>query len=72
MQHPIRRVLAQQGRRFEWLAKQLGISANYLHRILLPPGHPDARSTPPWFYARVAVLLGVPEEMLRPTESVAA
>lgn len=71
--HPVREVLEAQGRRQIWLAKQLGISANYLHRILLPPNDPDSRPAPDWFYPRVAAVLGVPESMLRPPlEPVAA
>lgn len=64
--HPVRRVVALQGRRLTWVAGQLGISANYLHRIMLPPSDPDCRPAPEWFYSRVSALLGVPEEMLRP------
>lgn len=65
-QHPVRRVLVAQGRRQTWLAERLGISANYLHRVLLPPDDPDVRPVPEWFYPRVALLLGVPEDMLHP------
>lgn len=84
MQHPIRLVLASQGRRFSWLADQLvspatgkPISVNYLHRILLGPDHDDGRAAPAWFYPAVARVLGVPESMLRPirperTERIAA
>jgi hypothetical protein len=72
-QHPVRRVVIAQGRRLTWVAEQLGISSNYLHRLLLPPEDRDSRPTPEWFYPKLAQLLGVPEEMLRPpTESVAA
>jgi len=72
-QHPIKRVVFAQGRRLTWLARQLGISSNYLHRVLLPVGHPDHRGPPKNFYPRVAELLGVPEDMLRPgREEVAA
>lgn len=72
--HPVRRVVFAQGRRLTWVAAQLGISTNYLHRLLLPAGHPDARVAPEDFYPRVSRLLGVPEEMLRPEtkEPVAA
>lgn len=73
-EHPVKRVVARQGRRLTWVAGQLGISANYLHRILLPPEDPACRPAPEWFYSRVSGLLGVPEEMLRPEpqERVAA
>ena len=66
MQHPVRKVVFAQGRRLTWVAKQLDISANYLHRLLLPTGHPDHRTAPEGFYARLSVVLGVPEEMLKP------
>jgi hypothetical protein len=72
MQHPVRRIVAQQGRRLTWVAGQLGISSNYLHRLLLPADHPDARVPPADFYPRLSQLLGVPEDMLRPEEKVAA
>jgi hypothetical protein len=68
MQHPVRRIVFSQGRRLTWLATQLGISTNHLHRVLLPPDDPHSRTTPEWFYPRVAVLLGVPEDMLKPEE----
>lgn len=72
MQHPVRRVVFAQGRRLTWVAKQLGISSNYLHRLLLSADDADYRQPPEWFYPRLATLLGVPEEMLRPTASEAA
>lgn len=65
-EHPVRRVVALQGRRLSWVAKRLDISANYLHRILLPADDADARPAPEWFYPRLSQLLGVPEEMLKP------
>jgi hypothetical protein len=64
--HPVRRVVFAQGRRLTWVAKQLGISTNYLHRLLLADGDPDYRPPPEWFYPRLSQLLGVPEEMLKP------
>lgn len=70
--HPVRRVVTLQGRRLAWVATQLGISANYLHRILLHPEDPDFRPAPEWFYPKLSQLLGVPEEMLRPREEQAA
>lgn len=66
MQHPVRQVVKLQGRRLTWVAAQLGISGNYLHRLLLPAGHPDRREPPADFYPRLSLLLGVPEDMLRP------
>lgn len=72
MQHPIRSVLRAQGRELKWLAQALGVSVNALHRWLLPPGHPDRRTTPADFYSRVSAILGVPEDFLRPQDSVAA
>jgi hypothetical protein len=57
---PIRAVLRAQGRDLAWLARALGISVNYLHRILLPPTHPDMRPAPKDFYPRVSAILGVP------------
>jgi len=66
----VRQVATAQGRRLTWIAKQLGISMNYLHRILLPPDDPDSRPAPAWFYARVAMLLQVPEAMLRPESEI--
>jgi hypothetical protein len=74
MQHPVRRIVKGQGRTLTWVAAQLGISSNYLHRLLLPEGHADRREAPEGFYARLSLLLGVPEDMLRPEakESVAA
>jgi hypothetical protein len=66
--HPIRLVVAQQGRSMTWLARELGISANYLHRLLLPDTHPDGRRPPDAFYERVSGILGVPESMLRPPQ----
>lgn len=74
MQHPVRLVVKTQGRHLTWVAAQLGISSNYLHRLLLPAGHSDARVPPDDFYPRLSRLLGVPEEMLRPDtkEKVAA
>jgi hypothetical protein len=74
VQHPVRAVVKLQGRRLTWVAAQLGISTNYLHRLLLPANHVDARPAPADFYPRLSLLLGVPEDMLRPTwaESVAA
>lgn len=66
--HPVKQVVVAQGRRQTWLAAQLRISPNYLHRILLPPSDPASRPVPEWFYPRVAELLGVPESMLRPKE----
>jgi hypothetical protein len=64
--HPVRRIVFRQGRRLTWVAEQLGISANYLHRILLPETHPARRPAPEDFYGRLSQLLGVPEDMLRP------
>jgi len=68
--HPVRRIVFRQGRRLTWVADQLGISANYLHRILLPEGHPARRPAPDDFYRRLSDLLGVPEDMLRPGRSI--
>lgn len=65
-QHPARRIVFAQGRRLTWVAQQLGISSNYLHRLLLPPDDRDSRPAPASFYPRLALLLGVPEDMLRP------
>ena len=64
--HPIRQVARRQGRRLTWIAEQADISTNYLHRILTPPTDPDHRPAPEWFYSRIAEILGVPEESLRP------
>jgi hypothetical protein len=74
LDHPVRRVVTLQGRRLIWVAQQLDISANYLHRILLPSDDPDCRPAPEWFYPKLSQLLGVPEEMLKPEppEPVAA
>jgi hypothetical protein len=66
---PIRAVLRAQGRDLAWLARALGISVNYLHRILLPPTHPDMRPAPKDFYPRVSAILGVPECFLQPPAS---
>lgn len=66
---PVRSVLRAQGRQQKWLAEQLGITPNYLHRILLGPDHEDGRAAPEWFYTRVARVLGVPEAMLRAAAS---
>lgn len=66
-QDHVRVVLRAQGRTLTWLARELDISVNYLHRLLLPAGHPDGRPEPAWFYPLAAELLGVPETMLRPT-----
>jgi hypothetical protein len=75
-EHPIRLVLRQQGRSLAWLAEVLGVSTNFVHRVLLPAGHPDHRAAPAWFYPRAALFLGVPEAWLRPdpepTERAAA
>jgi hypothetical protein len=65
-EHPVRRVVFMQGRRLTWVAAQLGISVNYLHRLLLPSTDQDSRPEPDWFYPKLSQLLGVPEEMLRP------
>ncbi len=65
-EHPIKLVVREQGRTLTWLARTLEISANYLHRLLLPPEHPDSRPEPDWFYAKASLVLGVPESMLRP------
>jgi hypothetical protein len=72
--HPVRRVVRSQGRRLTWVAQQLEISSNYLHRLLLLPSDRDYRPAPDWFYPRLSALLGVPEEMLKPEspEQVAA
>lgn len=70
--HPIRLVTSKQGRRLTWLAREMGISANYLHRILLGAEHTQGRPAPEWFYPRAAQLLGVPESMLRPQEAAEA
>jgi len=60
-EHPIRRIVREQGRKLTWLARELDLSYGYLNMLLLPPNHHRWRQAPSGFYRRVATLLDVPE-----------
>jgi len=62
MEHPIKRIVREQGRTLTWLARQLDLSYGYLQQLLLPPNHKRWAPAPSGFYARVARLLGVSED----------
>ena len=63
----IRVVLADRGIKVGWLAKQLGLSQPYTSQII-----DGTRRAPLNFYERVAGLLNVPIDRVRPAEEVAA
>lgn len=54
------RALAAEGRRHDWLARQLGIDKTLLSHYL-----GGRRKPPETFYARTAELLDVPEAQLK-------
>ncbi len=72
--HPVRSIVFAQGRSLTWVASQLGITYGYLWRMLLPPTDRSYRLPVAGFYARLALLLGEPEDRLIPEwdEEVAA
>lgn len=60
---PIRAVLEERGIQSKWLAKQLGLSRPYLSQII-----GGTRKAPPLFYERVAGILNVPIDRVRPEQ----
>jgi len=64
---PLARLLNRRGIRHTWLAEQLGVSKWIVHRVLT--GKQSA--TDAW-YERVADILGVPVDQIRPEEKAAA
>ncbi|HET7030381.1 MAG TPA: helix-turn-helix transcriptional regulator [Candidatus Limnocylindrales bacterium] len=59
----VERVLDQQGRTMAWLARKAGVSVSYAWRMLK-----GERPLTPEFMAAAAEALGVPEDILFPTE----
>jgi hypothetical protein len=58
---PLRQVCEAKGLKYGWIAKQLGISQGYFNHI-----EAGRRPAPPWYYERLARVLQVPVEMIRP------
>lgn len=67
IQTVVERVLDEQGRTMIWLARQTGISQSYVWRMLR-----GERPVTDEFKTAAAKALGVPEDLLFPTEPLEA